>query len=270
VTTLWVICGAGRGVGKTHLARKLCRILPRSVYAKLGHGAPKAGKPRNFFHTRRDLSAFLARRRASCRHIVIESNAHARRGEGDIIIFVDARAGRTDARRDAGTLRAASHIRVTPGASVSTWQKVLRPKLDDARLRDAVCEALADQRRHLHGSALSVRSKVWFVVNGRRVFGPGLTELLRGVEACGTLSEAARRAGMSYRYAWGMVRAAEKRLGSKLLVRSPGGVGGGRSELSPDGSRLLSAFERIDADVAAYADRRFDRYWHQEARDGPR
>ena len=46
---LWVICGAGRGVGKTTLALKLCEILPDSRYAKCGHGAKQSQKPDPFF-----------------------------------------------------------------------------------------------------------------------------------------------------------------------------------------------------------------------------
>ena len=46
---MWIICGAGRRVGKTHLARRLCRVLPRSVYAKPGHGPAGAAKSRNYF-----------------------------------------------------------------------------------------------------------------------------------------------------------------------------------------------------------------------------
>ena len=37
VTTVWVICGAERGVGKTHLGSRLCEVLPEAVYVKRGH-----------------------------------------------------------------------------------------------------------------------------------------------------------------------------------------------------------------------------------------
>ena len=52
MSLVWVICGAGGGVGKTTLAQKLCKILPGSVYAKCGHSPAKSGKPENVSSTR--------------------------------------------------------------------------------------------------------------------------------------------------------------------------------------------------------------------------
>lgn len=252
-------------MGKTHLAQRLCAVLPNALYAKLGHGRPKADKPPNLFRTQRELTAFLERRQESFEHIVLESNLHARRGRGDVIIFVDGFPGRTDFRKDAETLRVNSHIQISPGASVREWRKVLRARLNEPSLRKAVCEALMEQRRYLTSSGPSVRSKVWFVVNERRAFGPGLAYLLEGVQRLGTLSEAASEADMSYRYAWDLIRTAEERLGRKLVVRHPGGVGGGRSELSTEGRHLLHVFERVSNEVAAYADERFTLHYAKEA-----
>ena len=142
--TLWVICGAGRGVGKTHLAQRLGQVLPNAVYAKCGHGQAQAGKPTSFFNTEEQLAAFLASVAESREHIVVESNALARRGEGDIVVFVDGIDGHTNVRSDADVLRAQAHLCVCPGACVRDWQKVLRSKLANERLSGAVCEILTE------------------------------------------------------------------------------------------------------------------------------
>ncbi len=146
MTLTWVICGAGRHVGKTRLAQRLCAVLPDAVYAKQGCSIRKAGKPANFFRTKPELLSFLDACRKTHDHIVVESNELARAGEGDIVIFVEGIPGQTDFRADADLLRSKSHLRVGPGASSGDWEAVLRNRLDSAGLCEAVCGVLAEHR----------------------------------------------------------------------------------------------------------------------------
>lgn len=67
-----------------------------------------------------------------------------------------------------------------------------------------------------------VRTKRWLEVDGAFAIGDGGGELLRAVERCGSLAEAARQVGWSYRHAWGYVRRAERVLGTRLIVVRPG------------------------------------------------
>jgi len=263
MTMVWVVCGAGKGVGKTHLARRLCELLPGAVYAKRGCGTRKPGKPENFFRTEKELASFIERTRGRAAHVVAESNSLARRGAGDIIIFVDAAKGATGVRRDAGRLRARSHIVISPDASADAWRDVLVEKLDDRGLSDALCGVFTAHAGRLSLPEPAVRSKIWFVNAERRVFGAGLARLLEGIERTGTLSEAAVAAKMSYRYAWGLVKGAEKRLGKQLVRPHLGGASGGRSELSAEGRALLDIYKRLNAEVAAFADKRFAEAWKQ-------
>jgi hypothetical protein len=144
---LWVICGAGRGVGKTRLALDLCHVLPDAAYAKQGTSRRRGEKPASYFHGDDELDAFLAAEtRAGRRHLVIESNALARRGSGDIIVFLDAPAGGTprgQPRADAGTLREKAHIRVgrdptevAPGIGVEASGHGSRPASEAAEMDD--------------------------------------------------------------------------------------------------------------------------------------
>jgi len=265
--TLWVICGAGRGVGKTHLAQRLCNLLPNSVYAKCGHGQPQAGKPTNFFNTESQLAAFIEQCGASYDHIVVESNAWARHGQGDIIIFVDNIRGQTDVRSDTDLLRSQSHLWVYPGASVRDWKRVLRCKLRDGHLCEAVCEVLAEQKRYLSDSGVVVRAKTWFEMDGMHILGTGVAQLLEGVERTGTLRDAARAARISYRHAWDMIKTAEQHLGKELILPRSGGIGGGQSVLSADGRHLLEVFRRVSREVADFADARFVACHHEESPD---
>jgi molybdate transport system regulatory protein len=68
-----------------------------------------------------------------------------------------------------------------------------------------------------------IRQKVWLEEKGRVLFGEGRQELLEAMEQTGSLAGAARELNMSYRAAWGRLKASEKRLGFALVERDPGG-----------------------------------------------
>lgn len=144
---VWVICGAGRGAGKTHLALRLCEILPHAVYAKQGHGPRQPRKPENFFHTDAELAAFLDAAGGQYEHIVVESNELARQGRGDVIIFLEGLSGLSARRADADRLRSQAHVVIGGDATSGGWEAALGAKLPAPELRRAVCAALEEQQR---------------------------------------------------------------------------------------------------------------------------
>lgn len=255
---IWVICGAGRCVGKTTLALKLCEILPSSRYAKCGHGVKKSDKPESFFNDLPGLEAFIQENQKTCEHLVIESNAMAIQSRGDVIIYIDGIEGKTQFRDDADQLRRNAHLVINSQAKVGSWKK----RLSEVSVAQSLCEKIYDvlmaQKQYLYGSAPVVRSKVWFESAGEHIFGMGLARLLENVDRSGSLQAAAKASGMSYRYAWDLIRTAEKHLGHELLERRAGGTDGGGSALSEHGRRMLEAFKCINQDVSAYADARFE------------
>jgi molybdate transport system regulatory protein len=253
----WVVCGTGRAVGKTRLARRLCRVLPRTVYAKLGHHPPKPRKPRNYFRSEGEISAFLDSAQGKYQHVVLEAHPAALRKRGDIVIFVDGIPLGSRVRKDAGELRTQADLRIGPGVSVRGWKGVLRRKLAPHALREAVCDALAESQRYLLSARLRVKSKIWFVAAGMHAFGSGLARLLDCVERHHSLADAARADGISYRCAWDLIRNAEAHIGRRIVVRRVGGAGGGRTVLSEHGRSLLEVYRRVSAEVSAYADKRF-------------
>ena len=76
-----------------------------------------------------------------------------------------------------------------------------------------------------------------------RVFGPGARELLHSVDETGSLSQGAKKMGVSYSKAWRMVGEIERGLGVILLERQTGGVVGGGSRLTAEGRLLLERFD---------------------------
>lgn len=249
----WVICGAGRGVGKTYLATQLCAVLPDSVYAKQGCGERRPDGPSNFFRTAEELEAFLERCRPAHQHIVLESNEWARAGKGDLIIFIDGDPDETDVRADVEALRARAHLEISAAAPIRAWKRRLRGTLADGTLREAVCDCLMKHKRHRFPGRPEVRVKIWFAQGGMHIFGDGLARLLEQVEQRGTLRDAAKAAHMSYRHAWGLIKNAEKHHDKPLVIPQPGGVGGGQSTLSEHGRYLLNTYKQISARIQAVA-----------------
>lgn len=66
-------------------------------------------------------------------------------------------------------------------------------------------------------------------------------EILRRVGECGSISEAARQSGVSYKAAWQAIDTLGNLAGADLVVRTVGGSGGGGAGLSEAGRELLEA-----------------------------
>lgn len=77
----------------------------------------------------------------------------------------------------------------------------------------------------------------------------GLTErffrLLGAIQATGSISQAARRAGLSYKGAWDMLDRANNLSPRVLISTQTGGRQGGGAQLTPYGRKLLDTFLRI-------------------------
>lgn len=261
MTTVWAICGAGRGVGKTTLALKLSQMLPDCRYAKCGRGRSKPEKPGAFFTNLHELERFIDEHRDRCCHLVVESNAYARTGNADMTIFIDGVEGKTDFREDTDRLKARADIAICRDARPREWDKKLSGTIDGKTLRKKIGEALIRQHHYLFGAEPEIRSKIWFESAGRHVFGMGLSHLLEHVERLGTLQAAAKASRMSYRYAWNLIDDAERRLGESLILRKAGGAAGGASELSDAGRKMLVAFRQINQEVCDYANTCFKRFY---------
>jgi 8-oxo-dGTP diphosphatase len=82
--------------------------------------------------------------------------------------------------------------------------------------------------------------------DGVAIMGEGRAELIELIDDTGSLSEAARAMGMSYRYAWGMVRKISQAAGGPVVKSTRGGSRGGWTTLTPLGRDLLDTFRRVE------------------------
>lgn len=104
---------------------------------------------------------------------------------------------------------------------------------------------------------IQIRSKVWLEAQGRPVLGPGRLLLLQYIDRQGSISRAAKLLKMTYRKAWGQVKAMEARLDQPLVEKQAGGAGGGGARLTPEARELLAKYFRLTEGIEEEVDRRF-------------
>ena len=90
---------------------------------------------------------------------------------------------------------------------------------------------------------MKIKHKLWLEKNDRVIFGPGRFELLEAIEECQSLSAAAKKLKMSYRAAWGRLRASEDRLGIPLVELTDNRQG---MHLTAEAKKLKNAFVELE------------------------
>jgi len=94
--------------------------------------------------------------------------------------------------------------------------------------------------------SVQVQGNLWLSIAGQGVGGRSRFALLGLIDACGSISQAAKRLGMTYKNAWDAVDAMNTAAGEPLVARSVGGRGGGGAQLTPRGHQLIARFEEIE------------------------
>ncbi len=72
-------------------------------------------------------------------------------------------------------------------------------------------------------------------------------DILRRIGEGGSISEAARRAGVSYKAAWQAIETLGNLAGTPMVAKAVGGSGGGGAVLTPAGRHVLEAAAMLDA-----------------------
>jgi molybdate transport system regulatory protein len=90
-----------------------------------------------------------------------------------------------------------------------------------------------------------------------RAVGPGKIALLEQIARGGSLSQAARELGMSYRRAWQLLASLNACFLEPVVVSAKGGRHGGGSILTGFGRQLVRVYRDFDAEVQRRAARRF-------------
>ena len=89
--------------------------------------------------------------------------------------------------------------------------------------------------------------------------GPGKIALLETIDRTGSLSQAARDLGMSYRRGWQLLASLNTSFREPVVVTATGGRGGGGARVTPFGKELISRYRAFEDDAQSRAARAFSR-----------
>ena len=86
--------------------------------------------------------------------------------------------------------------------------------------------------------------------------GPGKIGLLEAIRNSGSISQAARDLGMSYRRAWLLIDNVKTAFRKPVTMATTGGKGGGGVALTEFGEGLVDSYRALERDIAGLAQRR--------------
>lgn len=83
--------------------------------------------------------------------------------------------------------------------------------------------------------------------------GPGKVALLEGIGRTGSLRQAARGLGMSYRRAWLLLDQINHSFATPATTATVGGAGGGGAALTAFGEQLVRRYRSLERDIQSLA-----------------
>ena len=93
---------------------------------------------------------------------------------------------------------------------------------------------------------MEIKYKIWIEKDGKVIFGKGRDNILKAVEDRKSLNAAVKKLEMSYRAAWGRLKASEERMGIKLIEAGPKEKS---VQLTSAAEAIIERFERLERDV---------------------
>jgi molybdate transport system regulatory protein len=93
---------------------------------------------------------------------------------------------------------------------------------------------------------MEIKYKIWIEENGKVIFGKGRDNILKAVEEQHSLNAAAKELGMSYRAAWGRLKASEERMEKKLVETSSKEKS---LHLTAQARAIIERFEKLEKEV---------------------
>lgn len=102
-----------------------------------------------------------------------------------------------------------------------------------------------------HNMKKEIRIRCRIDIDGEKFFGPGPAELLQLVEETGSIANAAKSMGMSYKKAWGIIMNMNSRSPKPLVISHKGGKNRGGAEVTAAGKKVMAAYEKLSKQLDA-------------------
>ena len=97
----------------------------------------------------------------------------------------------------------------------------------------------------LKDSNFRVNGSLWIEGEEKRFLGPGRVELLERIADTGSINQAAKQMGMSYKKAWDMVNSINQHTIKPIVATQTGGEKGGGTIVTEEGKQLIAAFKKL-------------------------
>jgi len=101
-------------------------------------------------------------------------------------------------------------------------------------------------------SSVNVGGELWLSVGEVAFLGEARIGLLEQIGERGSITQAAKAAGVSYKAAWDAVDAINNLAPAPVVATATGGRGGGGARLTDEGRRLIAAYRRISAEYQRF------------------
>jgi molybdate transport system regulatory protein len=118
--------------------------------------------------------------------------------------------------------------------------------VDSSSLYSRVYNETEQDKVESDNTSFALQGAVWMTVGGEKFGGQGRVELLAAIGETGSISQAAKAIGMSYKGAWDAIDAMNNLAGEALVERATGGKGGGGTRLTARGEQLVRNFRALE------------------------
>nr|WKF60010.1 Molybdenum-pterin-binding protein MopA [Paraburkholderia busanensis] len=102
---------------------------------------------------------------------------------------------------------------------------------------------------------LELGGSVWFQAGAHTLGGASRIALLAAIGETGSITNAAKAVGMSYKGAWDAIDTMNNLAGEPLVVRLTGGKGGGGTTLTPRAVKLIETFRAVEREHRRFLER---------------
>lgn len=103
---------------------------------------------------------------------------------------------------------------------------------------------------------------LWMAIGNASLGGHGRMRLLQLINELGSISQAAKTMQMSYKAAWDAVDAMNNLAGEPLVARMTGGKGGGGTQLTARGQRLVATYRLFEQEHKTFMQHLSDKLMH--------
>lgn len=114
-----------------------------------------------------------------------------------------------------------------------------------------------EEKKVLKEKHFKVAGSLWIESEEQRFLGPGRVELLERIATTGSISQAAKQMGMSYKKAWEMINSLNAQVDNPLVITQTGGEKGGGATITDEAKRLVVYYHHLRE--------RFDEFLEQES-----